>query len=241
MARTSRKQGKRQRQESKENKSRYPIGPDYRMGHEGLMAGIGGWTGDLSKKGTWLAPATGTVRDRPIMDLLDWLNANLATERGKKLQALVRDLKQVESLSEIASAERSSWRPLPPPDWKPRSMKAIESAHDRIDAACKRYSLYPQLSWTLWEKDWNLAFFTEGEAGELPKVFDGPNDHGRRVFEADAAIVVIGIAQRGEIARLRSCEQCGSWFFASANTSHNARKFCSDTCRLKKFHSRSRR
>jgi hypothetical protein len=66
----------------------------------------------------------------------------------------------------------------------------------------------------------------------------GFDDYGRRVFEGDAAIVVIGIAQRGEISRLRACEQCGSWFFASANTSHNARKFCKDACRLKHFHHR---
>lgn len=118
------------------------------MGHEGFLAGIGGWTGDLKQKGTWLAPATGTPRNRPINDLLDWLNANVATERGKRLQA----------------------------------------------------------------------------------VYDGPKDYGRRVFEADAAIIVIGIAQRDEIARLRQREQCGSWFFASANTSHNARKFCNDSC-----------
>lgn len=68
-----------------------------------------------------------------------------------------------------------------------------------------------------------------------------PNDYGRRVFEGDAAIVVIGIAKRGEISRLRSCIQCGSWLFASANTSHNARKFCKEACRLKYFHQRNRK
>jgi hypothetical protein len=226
--------------EKREN-PKYPIGPDYRMGHEGFLAGIGAWTGDLTKKASWLAPATGTVRNRPIEDLIDWLNANVTTERGKRLQQFVEDLKQVESLSkefDFATADRFAPMVVPPAKDEPESLKAMRLAHACIQAACKRYCLYPQLTWVLWQKDWGLSFYTEGEVGELPVVYNGPSDFGRRVFEADAAIVVIGIAQRGEISRLRACEQCGSWFFASANTSHNARKFCSDSCRLKNFHKR---
>jgi hypothetical protein len=233
---TSKRRRKDHLAQKQEDLRKYLIGPDHRMGHEGFLAGIGGWTGDLSKKGTWLAPATGTARNRPINDLLDWLNANVETERGKRLQALIHDLKQVESLSDIATAELLSRRVVPLSDHETETMKVMNLTHDRIEDACKRYCLYPRLDWTTWGK-WSLSFFTEGETGELPIVYDGPNDYGRRVFEADAAIIVIGIAQRDEIARLRACEQCGSWFFASANTSHNARKFCNDSCRLKKFHS----
>jgi hypothetical protein len=229
--------------EQREN-PKYPVGPDYRMGHEGFLAGIGAWTGDLTKKANWLAPATGTARNRPIEDLIDWLNANVATERGKRLQQFIGDLKRVESLSkefDFATADRFAPMVVPPAKNEPESVKAIRVAHARIQAACKRYCLYPQLTWVLWQKDWGLSFYTEGEIGELPVVYNGPSDFGRRVFEADAAIVVIGIAQRGEVSRLRACEQCGSWFFASANISHNARKFCSDSCRLKNFHERRRK
>jgi hypothetical protein len=218
---------------------RYPIGPDHRMGNEGLMGAIGGWSGDLSKKGTWLAPATGTARNRPIQDLIDWLNANPSNEQGKRLRSLISDLKQVEVLSQqIDQVTAYQVSPLmATPIWKePKQMGSIRLAHHRIQAACRRYCLYPHLTWVVWQKDWSLSFFADGEIGEVPVVYNGPGDYGRRVFEADAAIVVIGIAERGEIARLRACEQCDAMFFASANTSHNARKFCKESCRLKHFH-----
>jgi hypothetical protein len=218
-------------------------GSEDRKEHEGLMAGIGGWTGSLTKKDTWLAPAAGTARSRPIEDLVGWLNVNATTKRGERLQALIRDLKQVESLSEGVRAAEPRYlaprRSIRGED--PKSMKAMALAHGRIQSACKRFCLYPRLTWSCEQRDWSLSFFTTGEIGELPVVYHGPGDQGRRVFEADAAIVVIGIAQRGDIGRLRACAQCGTWFFASANTSHNARRFCNDSCRLKNFHGRRRR
>src|SRR5215831_3120404 len=88
------------RKKTRVQKSEYPTGPHGRMGNEGFMARIGGWSGDLSKKATSLFPATGTARNRPIQDLIDWLNANAKTKQGQRLQAFIRDLKQVESLSE---------------------------------------------------------------------------------------------------------------------------------------------
>ena len=127
---------------------------------------------------------------------------------------------------------------FPKIEGEPEPVKAIRRIHSRIQKACKHYCLYPRLTWILWQRDWTLGFYTEAQSDENPVVYSGFDDYGRRVFEGDAAIVVIGIAQRGEISRLRACEQCGSWFFASANTSHNARKFCQDACRLKHFHHR---
>jgi hypothetical protein len=214
------------------------------MGNEGFLARIGGWSGDLSKKATSLAPATGTARNRPIEDLIDWLNANAKTQQGRRLQALIHDLKQIESLStpfDFATADRYAPLVYRVTEREPEPVQAIRRIHARIQKTCKRYCLYPRLTWVLWQKNWNLDFCAEGQSGEVPIIYDGPNDYGRRVFEGDVAIVVIGIAERGEISRLRACEQCGSWFFASANTSHNARKFCRDACRLKHFHSGKRR
>jgi hypothetical protein len=227
--------------EKRHHTPRYPVGPDHRLGHEGWIGAIGGWTGDLSKRGTWLAPATGKARNRPIEDLIDWLNANPSTEQGKRLRALISDLKKVEALSrQIDQVTAYQISPLVTASiWaEPEPMGPIRFAHKRVKAACKRYCLYPRLTWVMWEKNWNLSFYADGEIGEVPVVYNGPDDYGRRVFETDAAIVVIGIAERGEISRLRACEQCGSWFFASANTSHNARKFCTESCRLKHFHER---
>lgn len=222
----------------------YPIGPHGRMGHEGFLAGIGGWSGNLSKKATWLAPATGTARNRPIKDLIDWLNANAKTEQGRRMRAFIHDLKQIELLSEsfdFVIAQRFAPLVVRVTEGEPEPIRAIRRIHARIQKACKRYCLYPRLTWVLWQKDWTLDFCTEGQLGEVPIIYRGPSDYGRRVFEGDVAIVVIGIAERGEISRLRACEECGSWFFASANTSHNARKFCKDACRLKHFHSRKRK
>ena len=222
----------------------YPTGPHGRMGHEGFLARIGGWSGDLSKKATSLAPATGTVRNRPIKDLIDWLNANAKTKLGRRVRAFIHDLKQIELLSEpfdFATAQGFPPLVVRVTKGEPKPIQAIRRIHARIQRACKRYCLYPRLTWTLWQQDWSLDFCAEGKSGEVPVIYNGPSDYGRRVFEGDVAIVVIGIAERGEISRLRACEQCGSWFFASANTSHNARKFCRDACRLKHFHSRERR
>jgi hypothetical protein len=214
------------------------------MGHEGFLARIGGWSGDLSKKATWLGPATGTARNRPIKDLIDWLNANAKTGQGRRLRAFIHDLKQIEVLSEsidFVIAQRFAPLVFRVTEREPEPIQEIRRIHARIQRACKRYCLFPRLTWVLWEKDWTLDFCTGAQLGEIPMIYSGPNDYGRRVFEGDVAIVVIGIAERGEISRLRACKQCGSWFFASANTSHNARKFCKDACRLKHFHSGTRR
>jgi hypothetical protein len=224
-------------------KPEYPVGPHGRMGHEGFLARIGGWSGDFSKKATSLAPATGTARNRPIKDLIDWLNANAKTKQGRRLRAFIHDLKQIQLLSErfdFATADRYAPLVYRVIEREPERVQAIRRIHARIQKTCMRYCLYPQLTWVLWQKDWNLSFCTEGQPDEVPIIYDGPSDYGRRVFEGDVAIVVIGIAERGEISRLRACEQCGLWFFASANTSHNARRFCKDACRLKHFHARKR-
>lgn len=233
------------RSRSRENKrpaaSEYPVGPHGRMGNEGFLAGIGGWSGDLSKRATWLAPATGTARNRPIEDLIDWLNANAKTYQGRRVRTFIHDLKQIELLSkpfDFATADRYAPLVYRVTEREPESVQAIRLIHARIQKTCMRYSLYPRLTWVLWQKDWTLDFCAPGQSGEVPIIYNGPNDYGRRVFEGDVAIVVIGIAERGEICRLRACEQCGLWFFASANTSHNARRFCKDACRLKHFHSR---
>jgi hypothetical protein len=221
----------------------YPIGPHGRMGHEGFLAGIGGWSGDLTKKATWLAPATGTARNRPIEDLIDWLNANVKTEQGKRLRAFIHDLKQIESLSQpfdFVIAQRFAPLVIRRAEGEPEAIQTIRRIHARVQKTCKYYCLYPRLTWTLWQKDWGLDFCTEAHSNEIPVTYNGASDYGRRVFEGDAAIVVIGITQRGEILRLRACEHCGSWFFASANTSHNARKFCKEACRLKHFHNQRR-
>jgi hypothetical protein len=221
----------------------YPVGPHGRMGHEGFLARIGGWSGDLSKKATWLAPATGTARNRPIEDLIDWLNANARTHQGRRVRAFIDDLKQIELLSkpfDFATADRYAPLVYRVIEREPEPVQAIRRIHARIQKTCMRYCLYPRLTWVLSQKNWNLGFCTQGQSGEVPVIYNGPDDHGRRVFEGDVAIVVIGIAERGEISRLRACEQCGLCFFASANTSHNARRFCKDACRLKHFHSRTR-
>src|SRR5262249_35258879 len=162
-------------------------------------------------------------------------NANAKTRQGQRLQAFIRNLKEVESLSEsfdFVTAQHFEPKVVRVTKREPEPIQTMRRIHARIERACMRYCLYPSMTWTLWNKDWSLSFVTQAQSDEIPVVYNGFDDYGRRVFEGDAAIVIIGIAERGEVSRLRACEQCGTWFFASAHTSHNARKFCKGACRL---------
>lgn len=168
----------------------------------------------------------------PAAPLIAWLNDARNAPQGRKSHLRLSKLRDLlldaSKLSSFYQAQKSG-----PSREHPAFVIGAETLREQINGVLRYYKLQPSVRelrlsahrWFIgWDVQRNGTFETTIPARGVP----GLNF---RFGEADAVMRLIELSQNGYLDRVRTCRQCGNWFYAKF--AHG--RFCKVSCQQESF------
>jgi hypothetical protein len=121
-------------------------------------------------------------------------------------------------------------------EWLGAQLKWLGGLHMQLNLALSRYMVTPQSAYWLtasapFPKGWSFFMVSQPDDDGFELQY-GDQRHGMTLVESDAALSLLRLAEVGDLAKLRLCEQCKNRWRISFRKMD---KFCSDECRSRNY------
>ncbi len=160
--------------------------------------------------------------------LIAWLERNQLKAKGKRIVELLREMSAAAGMVQPDWTLDAQWGmtcELRKGAVDP-TFTAFQQLHASINRRLSRYRLYPEVWFGRLDRPsgWQVSW----RSSRKQTVHSGVDDS-----ESSAIGLLLNLARRGVVDRVRECLECKCWFFARFEHS----KFCQQKCQVKHYQS----
>jgi hypothetical protein len=165
--------------------------------------------------------------------LIAWLNAARKKTKWRKGHERLSRLRELFLAASTLSSAYQNVKSMPESREYPAFVVAAEELREQVNSVLSSYKLQPSIKeLRLSAHRWFVGWSARGK-GTFETTIPVPGMGGirYRFGEADAVMRLIELSQSGYLDRVRTCGQCGTWFYAKF--AHG--RFCKFSCQQESF------